>query len=194
MSGKKKSEGQSGGIHIHISGDSATVGDVVGRDKKTHSESVTIRDTGAGAVVTVGRDAPIDVAQPFDLVAVLAEWKTKMGARIDAQPALSPDDRSDLKEQVEKIQAEAAKGEQADPGRLERLINTLGVMASDIFDVAVATLVNPLGGIGLALKKIGDKAKLERQAEPSESPAASGDTEAPETPEASEPPGAPESS
>jgi hypothetical protein len=30
--------------------------------------------------------------------------------------------------------------------------------------VAVTTLANPLAGLGLALKKIGDRAKLERMA------------------------------
>jgi hypothetical protein len=56
-----------------------------------------------------------------------------------------------------------AKGDQAEPSRLEKLINTLSVMAPDIFEVAVATLANPLAGIGLAVKKIGDKAKLEAE-------------------------------
>ena len=60
-----------------------------------------------------------------------------------------------------KISAEAAKGARADPGRLERLINTLAAMAPDIFDVAVTTLTNPFAGIGLVLKKIGERAKLE---------------------------------
>jgi hypothetical protein len=34
-------------------------------------------------------------------------------------------------------------------------------MAPDILDVVVATLVNPLAGLGVAAKKIADKAKEE---------------------------------
>ena len=86
-----------------------------------------------------------------------------MVSRIESQPGYSKDEKRDLQDQVEKIQDEAAKGKQADPSRLEKLVNTLAVMAPDIFEVAVATLANPLAGIGLVMKKIGDKAKVEAQ-------------------------------
>jgi hypothetical protein len=93
----------------------------------------------------------------------LAHWRKEMETRIQASPGLSPDEKTDLKDQVGKIEGEAAKGSQADTGRLEKLVNTLAVMAPDIFDVVVATLANPLAGVGLVLKKIGDKARLERE-------------------------------
>jgi hypothetical protein len=133
---KIRTEGQSGGVNI--SGGSVNVGgDIVGRDK------VTIGDGAAQA---------------------LAQWRALVESKIEAQSNLSAADKKDLKDQVAKIQAEASKGAEADPSRLEKLINTLAVMAPDIFEVAVTTLANPLAGIGLALKKIGDKAKLERAA------------------------------
>jgi len=50
-----------------------------------------------------------------------------------------------------------------DSGRLEKLINILSGIAPDVFEVAVTTLTNPLEGIGLALKKIGNRARLERK-------------------------------
>lgn len=134
MSSKTNTEGQSGGVNI--TGGSVSVGgDLVGRDK-----------------VTIGDSA----------VQALAQWRAQVESKIDAKPGLSGDDKNDLKDQVAKIEAEACKGTQADPSRLEKLINTLAVMAPDIFEVAVTTLANPLAGIGLVLKKIGDKAKLER--------------------------------
>jgi hypothetical protein len=101
---------------------------------------------------------------PSGLTTLWDEWRVQMGAWIDARPDLSTDDRRDLTEQVSKIQAEAAKGDQVDPSRLEKLINTLAVIGPDVFEVAVTTLANPLAGLGLALKKIGDRAKLERMA------------------------------
>lgn len=57
--------------------------------------------------------------------------------------------------------ADAPKKE-VSTNRLERLINTLVVMAPDIFEVATTTLTNPLGGIGLVLKKISNRVKLEQ--------------------------------
>ena len=144
---------------VHISGGNVTVsGGVVGGDKIT-----TGNISGTG--VAIGRDPKAIVTQTSgssDLAALLAQWQTQMETRIDARPNTSADEKQDLKEQVGKIQTEAAKGDQADPSRLEKLINTLAVMGSDIFDVAVTTLANPLAGVGLVLKKIGDRAKLER--------------------------------
>ncbi len=137
MNDERKTEGQSGGVNIGGGSSISVGGDIVGRDK-----------------ITAGDDRVLQE---------LAQWESQMNTRIDANPNLSGDDRQDLKDQVSKIKTEAAKGKQADPNRLERLINTLAIMSSDIFDVAIATLVNPLAGIGLALKKIGDKAKLERE-------------------------------
>jgi hypothetical protein len=143
---KISTEGQSGGVNI--SGDSAKVGgDIVGRDSIRAGGDIVGRDK-----LTIGDSA----AQS------LAQWRALVESKIEAQPNLSAEDKKDLKDQVAKIQAEASKGAQADPSRLEKLINTLAVMAPDIFEVAVTTIANPLAGIGLALKKIGDKAKLER--------------------------------
>jgi hypothetical protein len=38
----------------------------------------------------------------------------------------------------------------------------MAAMAPDILEVAIATLVNPLAGIGLVAKKIGDKAQVRK--------------------------------
>ncbi len=130
---------------VHIGGQSVNIGgDVVGRDK------ITTTYGGLGS---------------SDVAALLAQWQAQMNAQVAAQPNLSPAEKQDVQEQVAKIKAEASRGKQADTGRLEKLINTLGVMAPDIFEVALATLANPLAGLGLVAKKIGDKAKLESKAQ-----------------------------
>lgn len=36
-------------------------------------------------------------------------------------------------------------------------------MSEDIFEVAITTLVSPLAGIGLVLKKIGNKVSIEKK-------------------------------
>jgi hypothetical protein len=138
-------------------------------------------DSGSGGTFRAGRDiragrdlagrdlagrdlAGRDIVHQQDsarLLEALNAWRDTMVSRIEAQSDYSEDEKRDLQDQVEKIQDEAAKGKQADPGRLEKLVNTLAVMAPDIFEVAVATLANPLAGIGLVMKKIGEKAKVE---------------------------------
>jgi 3-hydroxybutyryl-CoA dehydrogenase len=103
-------------------------------------------------------------AQALGIAATLDAWQVQMQSWIDAQPNISPEDKQDAKEQIRKIRAEAGKGAQADPRRLEKLLNILVVIGPDIFEVAVTTLANPFAGIGLTLKKIRDHARLERAA------------------------------
>ncbi len=115
------------------------------------NDNVTAAGRGAMAVVSRGTEPPED----------LVAWQKEMEKRIDALNDLLPADKTDLKENIDKVAKEAAKGKVADRGRLERLLNTICAMAPDIFDVAIATLANPLAGLGLVVKKIGERAKVE---------------------------------
>jgi len=85
--------------------------------------------------------------------------------KIDASPQVSPADKEDLKAEVKEIQStvtEAAKkNDKLDEGFLARRFRNIARMAPDILDVVVATLGNPLAGLGVAVKKIADKAKAE---------------------------------
>ncbi len=162
-------EGQSGGVNISgISGGSISIGgDVAGRDMFKGNIVSGNAALGEGASVTATQTTG---AGP-DLKELLARWKAEMEAAIEAQANLAPEDKSDIKDQVAKIEAEAQKqaetvaaGAEPETGRLEKLINTLAVMGPDIWEVATTTLTNPLSGLGLVLKKIGEKARLERQA------------------------------
>lgn len=92
----------------------------------------------------------------------LIKWRKEMERKIDALKDIPAEDKSTLNQQVEQIAREAEKGPQADPKRLERLFNTISAMAPDIFEVAVATVSNPLAGIGLVVKKIGEKAQIQK--------------------------------
>ena len=92
-----------------------------------------------------------------------AEWRDQMGDWIDGQPSYSASEKQDLKDQIGKIQAECERGTALNVNRLEKLLNTLAVIGPDVFEVATATLTNPLVGIGVVLKKIGDRARLERK-------------------------------
>ncbi len=131
----------SGGVNINVGNGSMNVGgDIVGRDKTTYTE-----DSGQ-----------------TQLAEILLQWQKQMSKEID-QANLSSDEKQDVKEQIDKIKSNIEQDRGKNPGRLEKLINMLSAMSPDIFDVATTTLVNPLAGIGLTIKKISDKAKLEVQ-------------------------------
>ena len=123
---------------------------------------ITVNNKGNNSAIAAGRGSKAVISR-VDTVPELKKWRKAMEKRIDANRNLLPADKIDLKENVAKVAEEVSKGEKADPGRVERLLNTIGSLAPDIFDVAIATLANPLAGLGLVAKKIGEKAKLIQQ-------------------------------
>ncbi len=133
---------------------------VARKNKPINGDVIRIQNVGVGAAVAAGRGAKASIINNESLSSIV-EWMTQINKKIDSLPNVSQAEKEDLKQQVEKIGGEAQKGSKAEVGRLEKLINTLSVIAPDIFDVVIATLANPLAGIGLVIKKIGDKAKLE---------------------------------
>lgn len=90
-------------------------------------------------------------------------------AKIETRPETPAADKEDLKAEVKEIQAtvtEAAqKNEKVDEGFLSRRFRNIARMAPDVLDVVVATLGNPLAGLGVAVKKIAEKAKEETQSQ-----------------------------
>jgi hypothetical protein len=86
-------------------------------------------------------------------------------SQIDARANTSPADKEDLKAEVKEIQSTvttaAQKNEKIDESFLARRFRNIARMAPDLLDVVVATLGNPLAGLGVAAKKIADKAKAE---------------------------------
>ena len=86
-------------------------------------------------------------------------------AEIDHRANTSTADKEDLKTDVKEIQtavAQAAqKNEKVDEGFVSRRFRNIARMAPDVLDVVVAILGNPLAGLGVAAKKIAEKAKQE---------------------------------
>lgn len=84
---------------------------------------------------------------------------------IEARPQTSSADKEDLKAEVKEIEitiTEAAqKNKEVDEGFLSRRFRNVARMAPDVLDVNVATLANPLAGLGTIVKKIAQKAKEE---------------------------------
>lgn len=96
-----------------------------------------------------------DIKQLFD----------QLYTNIDARTEISTGKKEDVKAEVQDIQTavtEAAqKNEKVDEGFLSRRFRNIARMAPDVLDVIVATLGNPLAGLGVAVKKIAEKAKEE---------------------------------
>jgi len=82
---------------------------------------------------------------------------------IETRQETSPAAKEDLKAEVQEIQytvAEAAANQQpVEESSLSRHFRNIARMAPDILDVVVATLGSPLAGLGVAVKKIAEKAK-----------------------------------
>jgi len=63
---------------------------------------------------------------------------------------------------VQGLKEEAAKGEKADETKVHKMLKSLLNVAPDAWDVAVAAFVNPVAGVGMAFKKIAERAKAEQ--------------------------------
>ena len=75
-----------------------------------------------------------------------------------ADPDVAPEE---IVSQVEYIQQEVVQGEGANGNKVRRWLRNLADMAPDIFDVTVATIINPVLGITEAIRKIAIKAREE---------------------------------
>jgi hypothetical protein len=84
-------------------------------------------------------------------------------AEIESNKKVSYTKKEDLKAKVKEIQSTVTeavqKNEKVDEGFLSRRFRNTARMAPDVLDVVVATLGNPLAGLGVAVKKIAEKAK-----------------------------------
>lgn len=82
---------------------------------------------------------------------------------IEANKKVSPTKKEDLKVEMQEIQSivtlAAQKNERVDESFLSRRFRNIARMAPDVLDVIVATLANPLAGLGVAVKKIAEKAR-----------------------------------
>jgi hypothetical protein len=128
---------------------------------KLEADQIAVGDH-ASAVKNIGVSSEPAADDPVQ--AALAQWQAEIEARLDALTELQADEKDEIRDKIRKVQAEAGKGQAADPNKIERLINTMAVMAPDIIEVTVALLQNPFAGVGLVLKKINDRVKLEQQA------------------------------
>jgi hypothetical protein len=155
----KKKKGQPDSIHTgggaYISGKVDTGGgDFVGRDQNTQAEKggvITRGNVSGSTIIAGGADAAGSRAESIQTI------YTSIDQRLDT----SRYEKDDLKEKVQDIEKEDAKGEQADASFIEHRLRNLQRMAPDILEVVLATIANPLAGFGMVAKKVAEKIKAE---------------------------------
>jgi hypothetical protein len=117
----------------------------------------------SGSVNVAGGDITTHQTTAGLSVAEVKQLFDQLYAAIETNPKTPPASREDLKAEVKDIQARVTdavqKKEPVDEGFLARHFRNIARMAPDILDVVVATLGSPLAGLGVAAKKIAEKAK-----------------------------------
>jgi hypothetical protein len=137
----------------HGKGNSVTVGDISGVSGEVNIAGGNITKTTTGTGLTAA-----DIKRIFD----------QLYTSIDASPKAPPASKEDVKAEVKDIQATVTeavqKSQPVDESFLARRFRNIARMAPDILDVVVASLGNPLAGLGVAVKKIAEKAKTDAAA------------------------------
>ena len=119
----------------NVSGDRISVGNITGSKGIAigRQAQATVTETGIGGN---------DLAQLF-----AAAYR-----QVDARPEHPDVDKVEIKQTVAKIQEEVAKGEQANPTKLQRWLKTLADVAPDVLDVTLTSLTNPALGVAKAVR------------------------------------------
>lgn len=149
--GSARSEINTGG-GAYVGGSvSVSGGDFVGRDKTTITgDGNVIGDHSSSTVIKQGVD-PEAVARAF----------RALYSAVEQKPNLPPQDKADLKAELQELETEVVKGEDADEGFIARRLRYIKRMAPDILEVVVATLINPVSGISTVAKKVAERMRQE---------------------------------
>lgn len=133
----KKPSNQSGGDNVSVGNISNSTGVAIGR----RAQATVTQSTGASAE---------EIAKIFSVIT----------AKVNALP--DGPDKTVAVSAVQALQAEAKQGDKASEANVNKWFNFLAQAAPDAFEVAVASFANPIAGLGLAFKKIAERAKQER--------------------------------
>jgi hypothetical protein len=114
--------------------------------------------TGSTGVV-IGENNQVTVSQGLsgEEIAKLFSAITEKVSAISEGP-----EKTMAETAVQGLKEEAGKGDDADESKVSKWMNFLAQTAYDAFEVAVATFVNPIAGLGVAFKKVADRARQEK--------------------------------
>ena len=130
------------------------------RESSDSGDQISVGNISHSTGIAIGRDARAEVTQGLsgeDLSALFASIYHK----IETRPTDSDVDKEEITETVQKIEEEAAKGNDANPAKIERWLHNIARMAPDILEVTIGCLTSPAVGIATAVRKIAAKVKEE---------------------------------
>jgi hypothetical protein len=137
-------------------------GEFVGRDKTVGGDEIKVGDISGSTGVAIGRgaSAEVEIGAGVDIDEITKKFEEILQT-IESRPEDPDVDKDELTETVQKIQAEATKGEVANPNKVERWLRNLVQMGPDIFEVVFATLTSPAAGIAAVIRSVAEKVKAE---------------------------------
>jgi hypothetical protein len=131
-------------------------------DKNTNIKVGNISNTSGEVNIAGGDIAHVENKAGLNS-AELKELFNQLYLTIEAKADILPVDKVDLRAEIQEVQSVVTQAvmedEKVDEKSLARRFRNIARMAPDILDVVVATLANPLAGLGVAVKKIAEKAK-----------------------------------
>jgi hypothetical protein len=151
---------KSGGVNLGGAGQVTIGGNVVGEDFSISSTGGDVVQgnkiiVSSGSKYVGGDDNSVTGWSAKDVENFFA----KVTQKIDAKPELAPTDKEDLKAEVQDLQTEVAKGEEANESFLERRLRNIKRMAPDILETIATTLADPKAGLAMVIRKVMIKAK-----------------------------------
>jgi hypothetical protein len=117
-------------------------GDLVQGDKFT-GDKITVTGDQARLQISRGLDA-----------ADLAELFKEVNRCIERQPEQAEIGQDELKDLARRVEQEIAKGDQANPDRLQRWLEALEKYAPEAVEIVVNALLNPGAGAASAVKAV----------------------------------------
>jgi hypothetical protein len=170
MDAKKGTEGTEGTRRggVNISGNAqVSARDFFSGDKTVQGDDISAE--GDVNIVTIGAGARVgqvaagkNISQTQNQGASAQDLATLFNAiyqMIDRRPDDPNVDKSDIRDTVKKIETESAKGDAANPVKVQNWLQFLKTIAPDILDVTAAALLNPIAGVATAIRKIAEKAR-----------------------------------
>ena len=128
----------------------------------THSQGdqYVISGDVSGGIITQGRNARVVVTQNTGLDGENIETLFNQLYKLIESRSEDPDvEKEEITQTVQQLEKEAAKGEEANPTKMERWMSNLNQMAPDIVDVILASLGGPVSGVTAILKKLAERAQ-----------------------------------
>ena len=113
-----------------------------------HAQAIAV-GKGAQAIVNQNKD----VNEFNQVFVILTQKVTELPESSDKEVAKSA---------ITALQAEAKLGDNAKESNVAKWLSFLAQTAPDIWDVAIATFASPVAGLGMAFKKVAERAREEK--------------------------------